>query len=179
MNKKWWIFSALAALPVVLADLSSISSNVWTSILSVGNLSWLGMSDGGIVVAFTRILLGLLAFTLFFALITVFGGGKGDVKRAPISFFNRSQAMIVAAILGVMTAVFLPAEVILAVGAGWATAMAFILLFGPVAGVGYFLWSFPFNGQPDTKGTLFLKFILCVLLFWILSAMNYHLTRLW
>lgn len=179
MNKKWWLLGALASLPLALADISSTMGGVWNSILSVGNLSWLGVSDGGLVVAFTRILLGLLAFTLFFAVITVFGGGKGDAKKAPISFFNRTQAMIVAGILAIMTAVFLPAQVILAVGAGWATAFAFILLFGPVAGVGYFLWSFPFDGRPDTKGTLFLKFILCLLLFWILSAMRYHVARLW
>jgi hypothetical protein len=179
MNKKWWLLSALMALPLALADLGSTFQGVWYNIISIGNLSWLGVSDGGIVVAFTRILLGLLAFALFFAVITVFGGGKGDAKKAPISFFNRTQAMIVSGILAVMTAVFLPAQVILAVGTGWATAMAFVLLFGPVVGVGYLLWSFPFNGQPDTKGTLFLKFVLCLVLFWILSAMRYHVARLW
>jgi len=179
MNKKWWILSALAALPLALADIGGTLSNVWYSILSIGNLSWLGVSDGGLVVSFTRILLGLLAFTLFFAVITVFGGGKGDPKKAPLSFFNRNQAMIVSGILAIITAVFLPAEVILAIGSGWATALAFVILFGPVAGVGYLLWKFPFDGSPDTKATYFLKFILCLLLFWILSAMKYHVTRLW
>jgi len=178
MNKKWWLLSALAALPAVFAlDVSGTLSNIWWNIISIGNLSWLGVSDGSIITSFTRILLGILTFTIFFAVITIWGGGKGDTKKAPVSFLNRNQAMIVSFILAVMVAVFLPPSVILAVGVGWATAVALLLIGAPVVGIAYFMWVWPIRGH-DTRGTYFLKLILCILLFWILSAMKYHVARM-
>ncbi|MBI4983466.1 hypothetical protein HZC32_02380 [Candidatus Woesearchaeota archaeon] len=174
------IFSVLTLLtiPFALADLGTTFSNVWNKILSIGNLSFLGVSDANVVVGFTRLLLAILTFTIFFAVITVFGeGGSGNTGRAPLSFFKRNHAMVISAILAIMVAVFLPASVILAVGTGWATAVALILIGVPVIGGAYFLWVWPIGGT-DTRGTYFLKLILCVLLFWILSAMSYHVTRL-
>lgn len=178
MHKKWWLLAGLLSIPFALADINSTFMGIWNKVLSIGNLSFLGVSDGGAVVAFTRILIGILAFTLFFGVITVFGG-KGGGKSA-LSFFNKNQAMIVSAVLAVMTSVFLPAEVLLAVGSGWATAMAFVLIGGPIVGIGYMLFNLTkwVNNGVETRGIIFLKIMLCLLLFWVLSAMRYHAARL-
>lgn len=172
---------ALLTIPLALADLSTTLSNVWSRILDFGSLSFLGISGGQGVIAFTRILLGILVFCIFFAVITVFGrGGGGDAARAPASFFNRTQAIVIAAVMAIISAVFLPAEAILATGAGWATAVAFLLIGGPIVGIGYVLWNITdwINDGTETRGTLFLKVMLCLMLLWVLSSMNQHIMKM-
>ena len=176
MKKRWLlpILSSALALPFVAAAVPGTIGTVWNKILSVGNLSFLGYSDGSLVVGFTRILLWILIFAVFFAVIIGLGGEKGT---APMKFFNRGQAAVIAGVIATIAAIFLPAEVILATGTGWATAIALILIGGPIVGIGYLLITIPGRGK-ETKATVLVKIVLCFLLFWILSAMKYHVGRL-
>ncbi|MDO8656394.1 MAG: hypothetical protein Q7K45_04090 [Nanoarchaeota archaeon] len=173
MNTKWWLtVLSLLSVPFVAAD-TGIISTLWYRVLSIGNLSFLGLSDGSIVAAFVRLLIWLLLFTLFFAVIT----GLGGTKITPMSFFNRGQAGIVAAVIATIGAIFLPAQVLLATGVGWATAVALLLIGGPIVGIGVLLMKYPGQGQ-ETKMTVLIKLVLCLLLFWILTAMKFHVTRM-
>ncbi len=167
---------ALLTIPFAFADIGTTLSNVWARILDFGSLSFLGISGGQGVVAFTRILLGILVFCIFFAVITMFGKGSGDPARAPVSFFNRTQAIVIAAVMAIISAVFLPAEAILATGAGWATAIAFLLIGGPIVGISYVLWNITdwVNDGTETRGTIFLKVMLCLMLLWVLSSMGHY-----
>ncbi|MBI4981278.1 hypothetical protein HZC30_07035 [Candidatus Woesearchaeota archaeon] len=179
MHKKRWLLAlfTLLVIPFALADIGTTLSNVWLRILDFGSLSFLGISGGQGVIAFTRTLLGILVFCIFFAVITMFGrGGSGDAARAPASFFNRAQAIVIAAVMAIISAVFLPAEAILATGAGWATAIAFLLIGGPIVGIGYVLWNITdwVNDGTETRGTIFLKLMLCLMLVWVLSSMGHY-----
>lgn len=162
---------SLISIPSVFAN--SMIGRVWDRILDFGALSFL--DSGMAVVSFVRILIGILTFTIFFAILTTLAKGKGK----SLGFLNRSQAMVVAGIMGIITAIFSPAEVLLAIGAGWATAIALVLIGAPVIGVGYLLMTWPGkddNGNSkEDKGTLFIKIIGCLLLLWILNAMKYHI----
>lgn len=174
MHKKWLlIVLSLLSIPFVAAE-SGILSNIWYKVLSIGNLSFLGLSDGSIVAAFVRILIWVLLFTVFFAVITGLGGKDGT---APMSFFSKGQAGLIAAIIATIGAIFLPAQVLLATGVGWATAIALLLVGGPVVGIGVLLMKYPGQGQ-ETKMTVLIKLVLCLLLFWILTAMKFHVTRM-
>ncbi len=165
MKKKWlklamYSLILLLVIPVVLADIGSTLGNVWQKILSIGTLSFIGISG---VVPLTRILIWIFIFTAIFATIT-------SLKdRAPFSLFNRAQAGVVAAVIATISAIFIPAQVLLATGTGWATVVALFLIGGPIVGLGYLLLTFP---KEDTKGTVLLKLVLCLLVFWILSAMK-------
>lgn len=168
MKKMWWL-SLLLALPLVsAAGPLEVIGGVWNKILTIGSLSFLGVSG---LVPFTRILIAILVFTLLFAVAAVLGKRKDGTP-----LFNRSQAMMVAAVLATISAVFFPAAAILAVGTGWATAVGLILIGAPILGLGYVLWNTPAkdaNGNSqETKGTVLLKLLTSMLLFWILSAMN-------
>ncbi len=179
MQKRWLIFSTilLLFLPSIFASpVSETLGNVFDRILGIGNLSFLGLSDGSLVVGLTRILIGIFVFTVIFALISSLGG-KGDKS---LGFLKKNHAIVIAAVLAIMTAIFMPGEVLLATGTGWATAVALILIGGPVLGIGYILWNIPdwMGSKGDTKGTVIIKFILCLLLFWILNAMKYHVGRM-
>ena len=174
-----WLLASLLVLPLVsAAGPLEFIGGIWSKILMVGGLSFL---QGFGLVAFTRILIWILVFALFFAVMTGLGAGREGAEgtsTASFKFFGRRQAMIVAAVLATISAIFLPAAAILAVGAGWATAVGLILIGAPIIGLGWVLWNIP--GEKDgksleTKGTVLLKLLISMLLFWILSAMNFSL----
>ncbi len=168
-----FLLLALSSIPFATA-LPDLLGNLGQNVIALGNLSWLGYSDSNLVLGLTRILIWILVFTLFFALMTGLGGGGGT---APMKFFGRKQAAIVAAILATISVIFIPANLLAATGAGWATLVAFVLIGAPVVGLAFLLWKSPWEGE-ETKFTVFLKMVLCLLLFWVLSAMKYHLTAL-
>lgn len=178
MKKSWLIgLLSLLTVPFALADVGSTLSNVWWKILSIGNLSFLGLSDGSAVVAFTRILIGIFVFTVIFAVLAAFRGGK---DKSVLGFLNKGQAGVVAAIIAIITAIFLPASVLLATGTGWAVVVALLLIGGPIVGIAYIVWNLTdwINDGKETRGTVFLKMVLCLLLFWVLSAMKYHVGKM-
>lgn len=164
------LLGLLLFIPKVIADgLTDRLGSIWDKVLIVGDLSSIGLGSEAVIVNFTRLLLAILAFALFFAVLTGFKG------KSPFQFINRNQAMVISGVLAVMAAIFLPIEVILATGGAWATAVAAILIGGPVAGLGFLLWQIPGTGKPETRATAFLKLVLCFVLFWILSVMRHHL----
>ncbi len=153
----------MLGLPVAYAGPLELLGNVWQKVLSIGTLNFLGISG---MAPFTRILIWILTFALFFALSSVLSPGK---DKTPL--FKRNQAMVVSAVLATISAIFLPVQAILAVGAGWATAVGLILIGTPVVGFAYLLWLIPGRGN-ETKFTVLVKLVLTLILFWILSAMR-------
>lgn len=172
--KKPTIFSLvfLLSVPLVRADLMSTLRNVWQKILATGQLNFIGVTSGTVVVGFTRLLIWLLLFTIFFAVITTFGKGKNNV----LGFLSKNQALIVSLIVATIGAVFMPAQIILATGAGWAMLISFLLVGGPLLGLAYLFVTWPGKGK-ETKGTVLLKFAACMILLWVLSVMRYHIAR--
>ena len=162
---------SLLTIPFVLGDISSTLNNVWWKILSLGNLSFLGMSDGSIVSGFVRLMIWLLMFTLFFAVI------RGTKDMAPMKYFRKGQAVVVAAIIATISAVFMPADVLMATGGTWATIISLILIGGPIVGLGYILTKIPGEDE-ETRGTILLKIFICLILLWILSAIRFHVGRM-
>ena len=160
-------------MPFVVAEESTLQ-NIWFKILSVGNLSFLGLSDGSIVVAFTRLLIWIFVFTVFFAVITMFGGRTGTA----IGFLNRGQAMVVAFVIATITAIFIPAAVLLATGAGWATIVSLVLVGGPIVGIGFLIFRIPGMMGTSPRAAIFLQFLLSILLLWILMVMKFHIGRM-
>ena len=181
MEKKRWLFvlTFLGMMPFALADITDTLGNVGRSIVGLWSLGFLGVGSDIMVVAFTRMLIWLLLFTLFFAVITGLGGDKGF---APMKFFNRGQAGIIAAVVATIGVLFMPANILGAVGGGWATAISLLLIGGPIVGLAYLLWKIPgkdsHGNSRETKWTVFLKIVLCFLLLWILSVMKFHVGRL-
>ncbi|MBI4151881.1 hypothetical protein HY496_02830 [Candidatus Woesearchaeota archaeon] len=178
--KKTWLLSVLLSLPFVAADLASTLGNAWDKILGIGSLDFLGISAGQGVVAMTRLLIWLLMFTVFFAVILGLGAGyNADPSKkgvAVFGFLSRTQAGVVAAVIATIAAIFLPPDVLLATGTGWATAVALLLIGGPIVGLAYLLYTIPGKGK-DTKATVFVKFVLCLLLYWILSTMRHYVAQ--
>lgn len=167
MLKRVIVFlSMLSVLPSTLAA-TGISGldNAWRTVISLGNLSFLGFPDASLVHGFLRILMGILVFTIFFALLT-------SLKQT--KFFNRGQSGVVAGILAIITAVFLPAELLTGIGAGYAAAVSLVLIGVPVVGTFYLLFQLPSKDRLD----VFLKIVALLILLWVLLVMKYHVARL-
>ncbi len=174
MDKKWLMgLLGLLSMPFVMAEPSMVQ-RVWGWFINLGNLEFLGISDGSIVVAFTRLLIWIFVFTVFFAVITMFGGRTGTA----IGFLSRGQAGVVAFVMATITAIFIPAQVLLATGAGWATIVSLVLIGGPIVGIGYMIFRIPGWMPANPRAAIFLQFLLCLLLIWILLVMKYHLGRM-
>ncbi len=162
-------FLFLFTFPLVHADIGDTVKNVWESVLSVGSLQFLGVTPDTAVVAFTRILLVIFVFALLFGVLSGFGGSAG-----PLSFLSRGQAAIVAGVMALITGIFLPPSVILAVGTEWATLISLLLLGAPIFGLFFLLWTIP----KDSCAWRFLRLVVGLLLFWIVSAMRQHVLQL-
>ncbi len=169
--EKWFIAFALflSGIPLVAAE-SSILGGVWDKILYAGGLGFIGIESAAAVVGLVRLLVWIILFTILFAVMVGLGGSQGT---APMKYFSRGQAGIIAAAVATITAVFLPADVLLATGAGWGTLIALLLIGLPVVGIAFLLWKIPWEGE-ETKFTVLLKLVLSLLLLWILVAMKYH-----
>ena len=100
----------------------------------------------------------------------IYGVIMWDRVHADLGFLNQSRAIVVAFVIATIAAIFLPVQVLLAVGAGWGTIVSLILIGGPMIGVGYFLWT-----NENTPGWVILKIVICLLLLWILEVMKYWL----
>ena len=91
MKKSWWLLALMLGLPIAYAVLMDVLEGVWQKILSAGDLSFIGISG---TVPFTRILIWILCFTLFFAVASVLSTRKdGQI------LFKRTQAIVVASSL--------------------------------------------------------------------------------
>ncbi len=178
MKKKWLlpVIISLLIIPFAAAAVTDTLKSIWQKFLYAGGLGFLGIGPDAAVIAFTRILIWLLMFSVFFAVLTGLGAGGGAGGIAPMKFFSRGQAGVVAGVIATIAAIFLPANVLAATGVGWATAVALLLIGGPIVGLGYLLITYPEEG--DTKATVAVKLVICLLLFWVLTAMKYHIGRL-
>lgn len=178
MQKKQVIFGSFLSLAVFLLTSCQPLSNAGNTLIQIGNLNFLGISSAGAVIGLLRLLLWVLIFTILFALIS---SASGSTKA--LGFLKKNHALAIAFVVATISAIFLPAEVILATGAGWGTVVALVLIGVPVFAVAYLLWEIPGRDNqgkplPETKWTVLLKLVLCLLLFWVLTAMRHYVGTL-
>lgn len=166
------IISLLTIPPVFALDIGRTLSNVWDKIISVGNLSALGLSNQSVTEGFTRILVWILLFTIFYAVLKGFKGSKN------MGWMENKFAAIIAFVIATLSAVFMPVPALLAIGGGFATLFALILIGLPVVGMGVLLLSIPGKDTEETKVHVLIKLVICLILFWVLSVMSNHLGRL-
>jgi hypothetical protein len=181
MNKRWpigivsSIITLMLALPLVQANLGGSIRNIFTLVVEIGSLSFLGVPNGSLLLMFVRFLVGILVFTIFFALSTFLSGKDKDGKGRQLEFLKRNHAIVISGIIALITMVFLPVEVLLAAGGSLAILIAFLLIGGPLVAIILAILNIPPSGTHEDRGHIFIKLFLCCVLFWVLTAMNYHI----
>ncbi|MBT4605246.1 hypothetical protein HOC01_06415 [archaeon] len=145
-------------------------------VIRVGSFEWLGIPSSGMLLMFLRFMLIILVFTIFFAVLTFKEFGPLAFLRA-----NRAHAGIVAGVLAIISGVFMPVNVIAAIGGGWGVLVGLLLIGIPTVGMMYVIWQLPFaedKEQKLTRGMYFIKFVLCMILVWVLSSMYHYITAI-
>jgi len=166
MKKSWWL-ALLLVLPYAWAKpAGEVLKDVWDAVITVGSLSWLGIPGDIVLIAVVRILIFILIFAVFFAVLTGLGGKM-------FSFLSRKHAAIVALVLAIISSIFIPPSVILAIGGGFGVMVSLFLIGLPIVGLALLLTSLP----NDKCFWNLLKLLITALLYWILTAINYHITQ--
>lgn len=118
--------------------------------------------------AFMRAIVGILVFALLFE-----AGSR-------LGFLTRRTAMIVAGVLAIITAIFLPGTILAGIGSAYAIAFAAILILTPVVG-GLWVIFGSAGGNPIIPHTRFghgLRIVILAVLLWILMAVKDHALNL-
>ncbi len=134
---------------------------IWDKILSVGSLEFLGIQGEGGLIAFMRILVAILVFALLFEASRLIG-------------LSRNVAIAVTAILAIMSAVFIPGNLLAAIGGAYATVVAFVLIGVPVVGGFYALLRIP----STNRWLIALKIAIILLLLWVLISVKTHALKI-
>ena len=172
MQKRWilGLIGTVLALPLAHASLGGRIEDIFQDIIAIGSLNFLGVPNGNMLIMFTRLLIGLLVFTIIFALATSLGGSGKQLE-----FLKRNHAIVLSACIALITTIFLPVEVLLAAGGGLGLLVGFGLIAGPMLAIVLIILKVPPKGEVDTRATYFIKFLLCCLLLWILTAMGHYI----
>lgn len=135
------------------------ASDIWDTILNIGTLGFLGSGEEGLV-SLMRILIFILVFALLYMAASIVPGLNQ----------NRNISIAVAAILSIISVIFIPASVLIGVGAAYATLVSVILIGAPIVG-GLAL----FRMIPgETRGGIAVRCIVLLVLLVVLITVKYH-----
>ncbi|MBS3169133.1 hypothetical protein J4210_01490 [Candidatus Woesearchaeota archaeon] len=126
-----------------------------SKIIGVGQLTFLGSSDNQFV-GFIRILMAILLFTLLYFLLSMIPG------------LTRGVGIAIGILLAILVSVFLPQDVLIAWGNSYATLFSFVIIFGPIIGLGAFLIFTPTPG----RGVAFIKLVSVLALWWLVAHIS-------
>jgi|GEM_PF-3214187 len=159
------LFASLALSVSAVPSASSIgtmASNIWEEVISIAKLDWVnggtGISSENYLTGFMRLAIFLLIFTILFEVAT----------RTAI--LSRGSGAAVAAIISIISAIFIPGSVLAAIGVTYATIVSLILIGSVIVGGAVVAYLIP----PNNTFTRVLRIILLLLLIWILSATIEH-----
>lgn len=160
-RKKSVVILSLVVLSLLLVACTDRAGNitlkpVWDKIIEAGQLKFLGSSDNALV-GFMRVLVAILVFALLF-------------EASRLSGLSRNIGITVSIILAVMSAIFIPGNILAGIGGAYATVVAFMLLGVPVIGGFYALWRIP----STNRMWIALKIVVILLLLWILISIKTH-----
>tara|TARA_Y100000310_G_scaffold330279_1_gene401654 strand:- start:903 stop:1451 length:549 start_codon:yes stop_codon:yes gene_type:complete len=128
---------------------------VWKQILWVGKLGFLGITGENALTGFMRLMIFILVFAIFFELANLTG------------FLNRNIAIVIALIISIISAVFMPGAVLIGIGSTYSTLVALVLIGAPVLAGFYALYRIPATGAG-----LVARIIILLILLWILLAVK-------
>ena len=161
-----WNKAGVVSLLLVVLFLASCTpdpgpsaSDIWDTILNIGTLGFLGSGEEGLV-SLMRILIFILVFALLYLAASIVPGLNQ----------NRNISIAVAAILSIISVIFIPSSVLIGVGAAYATLISVILIGAPIVG-GLAL----FRMIPgETRGGIAVRCIVLLVLLAVLIAVKYH-----
>ncbi|MBI2145957.1 hypothetical protein HYU22_01290 [Candidatus Woesearchaeota archaeon] len=137
--------------------------SAFSSILDVGSLKFLlgGQADNQFF-GFVRIAIAVLIFALLYMGLSL------------IPNMSRNTAIVVGIILAIISAVFIPKSVLAAMGETYAVIFSFLIIGGPIAGVGWLVFGTPTLNRFAAA----LKFFAVLLLMWLVNEIGHWAAKL-
>jgi hypothetical protein len=135
------------------------AKGVWDDIISIGTLDFLDDEDA--IFGFVRLMVALLVFAVLFEVSALLG-------------FSKNIRIVIATILAILPAIFIPNTILAAIGGTYALVVSFILIGVPVLGGGYALYRIPSTSRP----LILLKISIILLLLWLLFIVKDHALEL-
>ena len=153
------VISSIAA-PFAFADIPTPQETfgkVGNLILYVFGASWIKDKGEDVIGAFFRMCIWIFVFTILYFV-------SRQIFQQP--GLQRNSALIVAIVIATMSTIFIPINILLAIGELYATAVSFIMIAIPLVGIGalyYLTW-----GRPG-RFWVIVRIAILILL-WILLA---------
>jgi hypothetical protein len=129
----------LLAIGMSLPSVMAASDSVWASIVDFLNLNFLGGEggDAAYYVAFTRMAVFFLLFTVIFAVLKMLKYGK-DEKHP---FAEKNVSIVIAFCFAGISAVFIPGSLLLVIGMMYASVTVWILVGAIIFGLFFLYWA--------------------------------------
>lgn len=133
-------------------------SGVFDKVLSIGKLEFLGITTGeNGLVGFMRIMVFILVFTIFYVGVR-------------LVFNQQNIALVIAAVLAIISTIFIPGQVLAGIGVAYATIVSVVLIGAPIAGGAVALYMVP----GTNRWLIALRICIILLMIWVLMAVNSH-----
>lgn len=117
-----FLLMSLLTTPLVLADFGDTIKDIGNTILDIGRLEFLGSIADNQFIGFVRIAIAIIVFALLYLGLSL------------IPNFSRGIAITIAIVMSIITAIFIPGNVLAAFGATYAILFSFIIIGGPIVG---------------------------------------------
>ena len=157
MKKSNLIFMFLVLTVLLSSSVFAGLGDAISGILDIGRLEFLfGSGAENQLIGFVRILMAILVFSILYWGLSIIPG------------MPRNIAITIGVLLAILTAVFMPKEILLTFGATYATIFALIIIGGPIAGA----LALCFFTPTPNRGVAFIKFLVIVFVMWLISKIN-------
>ena len=124
------------------------------TVLEIGSLEFIfGSNADNKFIGFVRIAIAVLIFTIIYMGLSF------------IPNMSRNISIVIASVLAIVSSVFMPASVLSGFGGTYAVIFAFLIIGGPISGVGWLLFGTPTPGRFVAA----LKFLGVLLLMWLVD----------
>ena len=167
MSSKRWLILGLVVLSLLFVvgcqpGEEVTFETVWEEILSIGKLEFLGFFEGeNALTGFMRVLIGVLVFTVLFALTSLTG-------------LPRNIGITLAVIISIISIIFIPGTILAGIGASYGFIVALLMIAIPVGGCLYGFFMIP----TTSRALIGLRIVILTIALWILFAVKAHATDL-
>ncbi len=128
-----------------------------SQILDIGSLKFLfGASADNQLIGFVRIVVAILVFALLY------------LGSSMIPHMSKNIAITISILLSIITAVFLPKEVLLVFGETYATIFALIIIGGPIIAI----MALCFFTPTPNRAVAFIKFLTVCFVMWLIAKIS-------
>ena len=136
-------------------------TDMWTNyFLPIFSLSFLGLTGENSIMAFMRLVIVILVFTLLY-------------EASRFLPFQRNARMVIAGVISIIAGLFIPGTILIAIGSSYGFLVALVLLATPILGS---FWLFSIMPTTPVMWRWARVIILCVVLYLLINikthAMN-------